>query len=446
MFESLIKLQQDVALVIDQVDNKTIIKDQKLLQERLVDKLLMTSVFSEDESLRKESRSSIRKLAAAMGAISSSIHDFYSAIGHGKFENHFTVPAFNLRTLTYDTARIVFRIAKEQNIGPFVFEIARSEMDYTLQRPDEYTVSILAAAIKEGWNHPVFLQGDHIQFSARRFNANPEEEKSKIKSLIKECIDGGFYNIDIDASTLVDLGKPSINEQQKNNYEVTAEMTKYIRRMEPDGVSISIGAEIGHIGGVNSTPQDFEAFMLGYQPLIDTDEGITKISVQTGTSHGGVPLPDGTMAEIKLDFTVIQHIGDIAKNKYHIGGAVQHGASTLPNELFGEFPKYNTLEIHLATGFQNIVYDTLPNSLKNSMYEWIKTTLAGEREEGWSDEQFIYKSRKKALGTFKRQLWEMTEMDKQPIKDALEKEFRILFEKLNLKDTRTVVDQYVRHD
>ncbi len=327
---------------------------------------------------------------------------------------------------------------KKYTIGPVIFEIARSEMEYTDQRPDEYAVSVLAAALKEDYQGPIFLQGDHFQLSKKRFAEDPEKEIQKIRDLATEAIQAQFYNIDIDASTLVDLEKTDLNEQQKNNFEVTAQLTKYIRSLQPQNTIIAIGGEIGHIGGKNSTVSDFNAFMDGYLPLIE-DPGISKVSVQTGTSHGGIPLPDGTMADVKLDFSVLEDIGKVAREKYGLGGAVQHGASTLPNELFGEFVKAGALEIHLATGFQNIVYDTMPHALRAEMEQWVKDNCSKEREEGWSDEQFVYKTRKKALGPFKQKLWELSDKDKAPIREKLEVQFAFLFKKLNVFNTRKYV-------
>ena len=72
--------------------------------------------------------------------------------------------------------------------------------------------------------------------------------------------------------------------------------------------------------------------------------------------HGGVPLPDGGVAEVKLDFEVLRELGVVAR-EYGLAGAVQHGASTLPDELFHRFPAVETAEIHLATGFQNALYE-----------------------------------------------------------------------------------------
>ena len=218
-------------------------------------------------------------------------------------------------------------------------------------------------------------------------------------------------------------------------------MSEYIRSLEPKGVTISIGGEIGHIGGKNSTVEEFEAFMTGYKQRLENKNivGISKVSVQTGTSHGGVPMPDGTIAKIKLDFNVLESIGSVAREKYHIGGSVQHGASTLPNDLFDTFPKINTLEIHLATGFQNIVYEHLPRTLRNEMYEWLKVNCAKERKEDQTEEQFFYTTRKKALGPFKQRLWELSEIEKEPIRTQLYSQLVFLMEKLHVINTVEVI-------
>lgn len=412
-------------------------------QDNAIDKLIAVAVFSADEHEKTQARRNIRKLAKENGVYPSSIYNFYSAIGNNKVKNNFTVPAINIRALTYDTARIIFRIMKKQSIGPLIFEIARSEMQYTDQRPDEYGVSVLAAAIKEEYQGPVFLQGDHFQLNAKKYKTDPNTEIKNITSLIDEAIAAWFFNIDIDASTLVDLSKPLFDEQQQINYTVTAQLTDHIRNKQPADVTISIGGEIGHIGGKNSTPEELIAFMEGYKKLIGNQVGICKISVQTGTTHGGIPLSDGRMAEVNIDFNVIAKIGDVAKKRYYLGGVVQHGASTLPPELFDEFPKHQTLEIHLATGFQNIVYERLPKKLLAEINTWVEENCNNEWEDGWTKEQFIYKLRKKALGPFKKRMWDLTTEQKEPIVTKLREQFSMLFEKLSVHNTKDILAKYV---
>lgn len=415
------------------------------MKDNTIDELIHTAIFSPDTHVKKEARKIIYQKALEHHILPSSLHQLYRACGKKKISG-FTVPAFNIRTLTYDTAVTLFTLAKKKNVGAFIFEIARSEIGYTDQRPEEYTTAVLAGALKAGWEGPVFIQGDHYQFKALGYRDNPDAEIQKIKDLIRESIDAHFYNIDIDASTLVDLTKTSLDDQQKENYRMTALMTQYIRSIQPDEMMVSIGGEIGHIGGKNSTVADFEAFMDGYQKHMGEKnmEEISKVSVQTGTSHGGIPMADGTIADVTLDLNVLKNIGDVARDSYGLGGAVQHGASTLPPELFSAFPKAGTLEIHLATGFQNIVYEHMPTTLKKAMYEWVKKNTLDEWKNSLTEEQNIYKMRKKALGPFKKQLWMLSHHEKKQVMDALSKQFEFLFDKLQVVNTREMIHKYAK--
>ncbi len=422
--------------------------DEAGLRSRGAEILARAGALASDAATRQQAHGLARLAAGALDIYPASIHDLYAARGRGEVRP-FTTPAMNLRALTFDVSAAAFRAALRLEVGALIFEIARSEIAYTDQRPAEYVSSVLCAAMREGWRGPVFLQGDHFQVNAKKFAANPEGEVGEVKKLATEGIAAGFYNIDVDTSTLVDLSRPTVREQQRVNGERCAEITAHIRAHEPRGCTISVGGEIGEVGSKNSTPEELRAFMAEYRQALNrlgSPEGISKISVQTGTSHGGVPLPDGSIAQVKLDFDTLATLSRIAREEYGLGGAVQHGASTLPAEVFNRFPELETIEIHLATEFQNMVYDSpaLPRELKAEIYEWLQQNAAGERKAGDSDEQFFYKTRKKALGPFKRQLWGLDSGPRGEIAGALERKFQYLFEKLAVNGTAEFVARYIR--
>lgn len=411
-----------------------------------MDKVVLDLTLTDNAEEKEKIAKKIFVMAYKKGIYPSSINGLYMARGRGEFSGSFTVPAINLRTLTYDLARAIYRVAKRNNSGPFIFEIAKSEMGYTNQPAIEYTAVCLAAAIKEGWLGPVFIQGDHFQISEKNFKANPEKELDGIRALMIKSIDAGFYNIDIDSSTLVDLSKNNVKKQQELNYEVCAKLTQFIRRFQPRGIEISVGGEIGEVGGKNSTPEELRAFMEGYKSRLRKGlTGISKISIQTGTSHGGVVLPDGTVAKVKLDFDTLKNLSKLAREEFGLAGAVQHGASTLPAEAFGKFPEVGTAEVHLATEFQNMVYESasFPGELKDKIYGWIKNSLASERKSDQTDEQFIYSSRKKALGQFKKDIMGLPPQVRERIAKEVEAKFEFLFEKLNNVNNKEVVSKYV---
>jgi len=410
-----------------------------------IEKIAMQLILNDDPALKKKLGKKIFDLAYKKGIYPSSIHQFYLARGKGDFQG-FTVPAINLRSLTYDLAKAIFRVAKKNNSGAFIFEIAKSEMGYTSQPPLEYSSVILAAAIKEGFAGPVFIQGDHFQVNAKKFKENPEQEMQGLKALITEAIEAGFYNIDIDSSTLVDLSQTEIKKQQYQNFEACAKLTQFIRQIQPRGVEVSVGGEIGEVGSKNSTAEELHAFMQGYRERLRKGRsGISKISVQTGTSHGGVVLPDGTVAQVKLDFETLKTLSQIAKKEYGLAGAVQHGASTLPAEAFHKFAECETAEVHLATEFQNMIYESkhFPQDLKARVYDWLKINSASEKKEGETEEQFFYKTRKKALGPFKKEIMGLVQETRDAIAKEIEEKFDFLFKQLNTVNNKELVDKYV---
>ncbi|MFH1783373.1 MAG: class II fructose-bisphosphate aldolase [bacterium] len=410
-----------------------------------IDTVVKELVTSDDLETKEKCLDTIWKEAAEKGIYPASIQELYEARGRQEIGG-FTVPAINIRGLTYILARAVFRVAKKNNAGAFIFEIAKSEMGYTDQRPSEYVGVCLGAAIKEGYKGPVFVQGDHFQVNAQKYNMDSGKEIKGIKNLIKESIASGFYNIDIDTSTLVDLEKVSIKQQQSLNYRLCAELTKYIRSIEPEGITVSVGGEIGEVGSQNSTPEDLNAFMEGYKEMLPEGmKGISKISVQTGTSHGGVVLPDGSIAKVKLDFDVLRNISEIGKGKYAIAGSVQHGASTLPDEAFGKFPEVEAAEVHLATGFQNMIYESkhFPQDLRDKMYAWLQENMKAEKKPNMTDEQFLYKTRKKALGPFKKEMYALSQDKLDAIGKELEEKFDFLFKQLKVTDTMKLVEKYI---
>lgn len=448
MYESVQELSTAVQAAAT-VDGDTItVGNAGALTPEVLDRLAWTAAFGASPDVKGTARWIIRSVAAAAGIRPASIHDLYIAMGQGK-AGGFTVPAINVRAMAYETARAVIRAARKQNAGAFIFEIARSEIGYTEQRPHEYAAVLFAAALREGFTGPLFIQGDHVQTNAKKYNS-PERDKEldTLRALIREEIAAGFYNIDIDTSTLVDLDKPTLVEQQEVNVTLAADFAAYIRSVEPEGVTVSIGGEIGEVGGKNSDIHELHCYMDGLNAKLKErgiHVGISKISVQTGTAHGGFINADGTVRkDVAIDLDALQELSTAAR-KYGMGGAVQHGASTLPLEAFDAFPRVGACEIHLATDFQNMVYDhpQFPAELKAEMYAWLQENAKEERKPKDTEEQFIYKARKKAIGPFKRQLWGMPAANREAIGASLEERFARLMTLLKIGGTADAVKQFV---
>ncbi|MFN7916090.1 MAG: class II fructose-bisphosphate aldolase [Vicinamibacterales bacterium] len=448
MFESVKDLSEAVKAAATVDGDRMTVGNVAALAPAVIDQLARTAAFGASPEIKGTARWIIRSLAAAAGVRPASIHDLYIAMGQGK-TGGFTVPAINVRAMGYDTARAVIRAAKKLDAGAFIFEIARSEIGYTEQRPHEYAAILFAAALREGFSGPLFIQGDHVQTNAKKYNS-PERDKEleTLRGLIREEIAAGFYNIDIDTSTLVDLDKPTLVEQQEVNVTLAADFAAFIRSVEPTGVTVSIGGEIGEVGGKNSDIHELHCYMDGLNAKLKergVAVGISKISVQTGTAHGGFINADGTVRkDVAIDLVALEELSTAAR-KYGMGGAVQHGASTLPLEAFDAFPRVGACEIHLATDFQNMVYDhpQFPAELKAEMYAWLQENAKEERKPKDTEEQFLYKARKKAIGPFKKQLWGMEPARRDAIGASLEERFTRLMTLLKINGTAAAVKQFV---
>ena len=209
----------------------------------------------------------------------------------------------------------------------------------------------------------------------------------------------------------------------------------------------NVGGEIGEVGTENSTPEELEAFMDGFNATLEAQApgtaGLSKISVQSGTSHGGIVLADGSIADVALDLDTLETLSKSGRERYGMAGAVQHGASTLPDTAFCNFPRLETAEIHLATNFQTMMFEHIPAALRAEMYGWLDTNAKDERKATDTDEQFYYKARKKAIGPFKKQLWALPADVRGTLGAAYDKKFTFLFEQLGIAGTRAIVEQFV---
>jgi len=377
--------------------------------------------------------------AAQAGIRLASIAQLYQAIADGKLEKNFTVPAVNIRGLTVMTAAAIFHAAQKQEVGAFIFELARSEMGYTNQPPAVYVPLILAGALEAGWQGPVFIQGDHYQAKAAKSGVPVAGEIETIQRLIQNSINAGMLNIDIDMSTLVDLEKPTVEEQQVPNVQYTNELQDYIRSLQ-NGIEISVGGELGHIGGTNSTLEECEVFL-------SQVSGLRKLSIQTGTEHGGVVNADGSLATMKVDFELHRELSEFIRSQFGLAGTVQHGASTLPDTAFATLQESRAVEVHLATGIQNLIFDhpAFPKELTEQFVAWVTDNRAAERKEGMTDAQFIYRERKRAWGAFQRELWELPSEVTKQLGQAVEARMTQFFSWLGVQGTRELVDQTITH-
>lgn len=340
---------------------------------------------------------------------------------------NFTLPAFNLRGLTFDLASTIFTAAKELKVGALILELARSEREYTRQSFADFEKSVLTAAEEVNFTGPIFLQVDHLQINPGRYQKTLQEEEAEVKKLAQEAVSAGFFNFDFDASSL------SFAE----NIKVTCKLINFMTESFP-GVNFNFGAELEEIGGKNTNPEALERFIKELKENFKNPQTLTKIAVQTGTSHGGVVKKTGELQDVKPDFNLLQSLGEKARS-LGLAGVVQHGASTLEDQLFPLFPKAKTLEIHLATGIQNLIFDhpDFPQNLREKMKNFVLEKYPSEK---LTEEQIFYRERKKAWGEFKNEFSNFPEAVLEPIMLTIKEKIRFWFKSLGVVNTQSLVN------
>jgi len=420
------------------------ITDSEKLQSDVIYTLQYHASVSENEEVKTACIYWIRKIAGAMNITTGSNVDFYDKKASGEYQ-FFTVPAVNLRMATFHKARALVRAADALELPHLVMELAVSEMGYTAQEKREFVALVKAAYISLGiTDRTLYLQADHYQLDPKKYAEDSGKEMQRVKDLIAKAIEAGVYNIDIDASKFeTDDPNKTDRENQAENARLTAELFHFIRQYERENdlpCVISVGGEVGEVGGENTKYPQVNAYLdmvrEHMQELGSGDaKGLSKVSINVGSAHGGVLGPDGQPLDVvPLDFTAHHDLYMLGKDPMSSGEhvvTVQHGASTLPKKYFPLFPAMHVGEIHLATGFQNVVWSvlekedtTLFEKMKNLAHEHFAEKIAGHKTEAIG----FMKERKRVTQFIKKDL--LLSPAVPVIEKALETEFTEIFSSL----------------
>ena len=71
---------------------------------------------------------------------------------------------------------------------------------------------------------------------------------------------------------------------------------------------------------------------------------------------------------------------------------------------------------------------------------------ASDKKVDETNTQFYYRNRKRIFGDFKQELWNLPRKNLQNIMNELELRFTLLYRKLNVTNTRDIVDEVIKPD
>jgi hypothetical protein len=89
-------------------------------------------------------------------------------------------------------------------------------------------------------------------------------------------------------------------------------------------------------------------------------------------------------------------------------------------------------------------HPAFPSDLKESIRKFCFDELLGERSANDTDEQFVYKARKRAWGPLKQDVWNLDADAKARIYASLEEKFEFLYDQLGVTNTRHLVDEHIQ--
>jgi hypothetical protein len=429
LFRTAIDIESTLRGVVEIKGNEVEVVDADRLREACIDRLVYNAIFHESEEFRYFLQWLIREVAAKLVVYPTSIQGLHEAAVLG-VAPVFTAPALSLHALSYDVARACFRAARETGAGAFIFGYTDEVAGYGFQPPAEYATCILAAAIREGYQRAVFLQSDNIRIGRASYQVSRDDEIDRLKERIEEAITAGFFNIDLDTSSLADFSHPSFPEQHQQSGRECAELVAFIREIEPEELSVDIGAEIKAMGDGNLTADQFRAFMESFYVQLNLPGGkkdLSKIVVLVG--------------EADVDLNLVRDLGEIARREYGLSLAVRSGITPIPETLFPQFPGNNVSELHLVAPFEDLIFDheAFPVELKKDIYRWIDSEWPGERQAGVSGEAFYRATRKRALLPFKRALWDLPQELRDQMMADVQAKVVSYFDMLRVSNTTGLV-------
>lgn len=418
----------------------TAVTNEKKLADEVIVTLQFNASVNESADVKAAAMYWINELARAQKITTGSNTEFYKKKARGE-NQFFSVPAINSRMVTFHTVRAAVRAADRLKVPHVIFEIALSEIGYTAQEQNEYAALVKAAYISLGiTNREIYLQADHYQLDPKKYAKDAAAEVTRIKNEITKALEAGVYNIDIDTSKFetADAGKTD-EENQGENARLTAELLEFIRAYEEKNslpCTVSVGAEVGEVGGENTKYPQVNAFLKLVAEHVKKSgkkvKGFSKVAINVGSAHGGVLGPDGKpLDSVPLNFQAHHDVYMLGNDPLNPGEhvlTVQHGASTLPHKYFSLFPAMHVAEVHLATGFQNIVWEAIEKAdppLYKKMRDITFEKFGDKIKEHKTEAIGFMKERKRATILVKRDL--LLSKAVGAIEQALEQECTTIF-------------------
>ncbi len=402
-------------------DGVRIIDAQRLREER-IDALVYNAMFQPSERVRYFLAWLIRQAAAGNAIYPASLKGLYAMAARGQTPK-FTVPAVSLRAMTYAGGRSAFQAAWETGTGALVFNLDGAAKP--AQSPLDYATCLLAAAIREGYEGPLFLEADFLHAQPVTDEAAHGDELERLKELAEEALNEGFFNLEFDTTRLENLTLPDPTEQEQACYLDCAALASFVRQTEPGGVGSAIGIRFNCHGDLEHRVQRLRAFMTGFE---------TEFTSRAGHVPGISKFNLNIRGEEDLGMAV--DFAEVALREYWLPTSVGQEGAALPDDLIEAVVDLPFVEVHLGSRLEERIFDhpAFPAQLRQAMQRWIEA-CASARQAGQSDEDLRLAMRPLAYEQFKRELWDLPGQTQEAIMADLKADLVEIIRRLRVEDS-----------
>lgn len=230
---------------------------------------------------------------------------------------------------------VAIELAKTESFDPCYTGISPENLDELTKKYEE-----------EVGDPVYFLHEDHNTYGRKD---DLDEDWDKAVEFRDRGMESGFTSFSVDASYI----------PLQENIEAAKKLAEPIVE---EGYALE--AEVGEVKGEEEITRLGEAIYFveslkqaGIDPIL--------LAISNGSVHGHYG--EGQLPHIHLRRTY-----DIAQaiKSYGVSGVAQHGTTGTPNIILDQLPEHEIKKANVATNFQDIVWEHLPEGLKEDMEEW----------------------------------------------------------------------------
>ena len=385
----------------------------RMFEGEFVERLARTSALAPGIKTRKTAAFYIRAAAEAKNIWFDSLSVFYEHSCSRKFSG-LVIPAFNIPGMTFSIARIIFRSYRKYNTGPFIFQLSPLEMADTAQTPWEYSACILAAAMRERYSGPIFIQCNAIKLSDHISPDSSPDRFEPLAILLKDCINAGFYHFVLDDSVIDSLEQSELFSCA----DFGDTWFSLIRKNSPRVLDIQTGIELVKSPLHPDKQNDLEQYTQWIQSELIQRQAECSVS------------------KILRPFELCENGNDDSEKQNRSHFHVAYCERRKSKSKTQQWTETGVQELHSRRLFQDIIFDhpEFPLGLKEQLRVHLTQEYTIGTKPDWTDDQFYTKLRSRAWRSYKKALWSLDDRTKAIILGELEKTINHYFASSRLEN------------